>query len=193
MNLDTFATWLRQQGADDAQLALYRQGALALWDAAQSGRVRPRHVDQVIASADAARAPVHELATLKRIGDAVLRFQDETAPRPVHGSRPPVAPPASRAWPRRLGSGLLLCATTALCVLLARHAVTRQHEPDATETQVRDMSETDLSREIERPGADDRSPYRQLLLDELARRRTGIASKRSDLRSPTLDPLPSRL
>jgi len=55
---------------------------------AAGSRVWPRHVDQAVRKQEAAGADVQTLATLHKVGDALLQYQTETAPAP-----PPAAPP----------------------------------------------------------------------------------------------------
>jgi hypothetical protein len=89
--IDPFLAWAAARGVAPDQLATYRQAAQLVLAEAAGSRVWPRHVDQAVRKQEAAGADVQTLATLHKVGDALLQYQTETAPAP------PVAPPRAPA------------------------------------------------------------------------------------------------
>jgi hypothetical protein len=86
--VDQFLAWVAARGVAPDQLGAYRQAAQLVLAEAAGSRVWPRHVDQAVRKQEAAGADVQTLATLHKVGDALLQYQTETAPAP-----PPAGPP----------------------------------------------------------------------------------------------------
>jgi hypothetical protein len=75
MERDRFLAWLRGAGIPEVQLATYWRGAAWILEEAGNDCVLPKHVDAAIRAADARRSTPQTLATLSRIGSALMAYQ----------------------------------------------------------------------------------------------------------------------
>lgn len=78
--MDAFREWLRTQGIDEAHLDAYVRGAQRVVEAARGASPMPKHLDLALTEAERGGATAQQLANLKRIGDAYLRFLREAQP-----------------------------------------------------------------------------------------------------------------
>lgn len=114
MNLDAFAVWLRARNVAEPQIDDYRALAEAMAGRAGGGVVQARHVDAVFRQEEAGGASAPRLALVTRAGEAILRFERESQPRPPRPAA--VSRPEVRAKPPAPGRIPTLTPTQAQAV-----------------------------------------------------------------------------
>ncbi len=72
-----FAEHLRAQGEDDATVEAFLRIAERVTSVAGGWKVLPKHVDDAMRRAESEGASAHQLANLKRVGDALVAFARE--------------------------------------------------------------------------------------------------------------------
>jgi hypothetical protein len=97
MDFAAFFDWLRARGIPEAQLPTYERGARWILEQAAGARVLPKHVDAAIRAAEARRSSIQTLASLHRIGQALLEF-DRLRPPDANAA---MAEPAATSRPIR--------------------------------------------------------------------------------------------
>lgn len=85
---ERFAAQLRAQGEDDATVEAFVRIAERITSVAGGWVVRPKHVDEAIRRAEADGAQPHQLANLKRVGDALVGFARANSLPPPSTSAP---------------------------------------------------------------------------------------------------------
>ncbi len=90
MKVEDFCAWAIASGVEQAHLPIYRAYGQRFLELAAGAAVLPRHIDAVLAKADQDRASARELSNLKKIGEALLRYQRE-----LKASSPPAEDRAS--------------------------------------------------------------------------------------------------
>lgn len=95
VDVERFVVWLGENEVPAAHLPLYRELANQLV-AVANGPVLPKHVDQIVRERDAAGAPARELANLHKVGNALVRFQDEHPAQVVPSASAAPPPPSAK-------------------------------------------------------------------------------------------------
>lgn len=100
MDLYAFTQWLRGRGLPESHLPIYRRGAESLLRDGGQGPLLPERIGEVIHALTLDGASPRTIGNLQRIGEALLRFQEEGStpavplPEPIEELRP-AAPPSS--------------------------------------------------------------------------------------------------
>lgn len=97
VDVEAFCRWAQAQGATAEALSHFRSGAQRLLARAGGGPVDESHIEALIAADAASGAAPADLRNLRRIGAALIRFQQEAPAAP-----PATARPAPRAVPLKV-------------------------------------------------------------------------------------------
>ncbi|MBI5480631.1 MAG: hypothetical protein HY906_17370 [Deltaproteobacteria bacterium] len=100
MDLYAFTQWLRARGLPESHLPVYRRGAESLLRDVGDAPLRAERIGELIHALTLDGATPRTIGNLQRIGEALLRFQEEGSaptvplPEPIEEVRPAVPAPA---------------------------------------------------------------------------------------------------